>query len=303
MDFQNWIARLGSEIIPLEINYFQARPTSGTDKHVHPGHLHVACFEKGTGTCLVNGVTHRIRSGDVYLIFPGEMHQFTPNAEQPYLACFLHFSWYGELPTDLPPNLRVPARERKRFFRFCRQLSEELRSRAEIPGGEFFFAGSLLHFWGLLYSYAGASGKTHTVSRPSTGIDKLLNPIIEKLHGPPFNYPGIDALAEENRLSRRRLTQLFRQYVGCGIKQYYLSNLMHYAWSVRRQKTMTTAELARRCGYSTVQNFLLAYKKYFAEHPMESAGEVRLWHRTGETLLLPDGRKKRIVYPGFSRKK
>ena len=34
--------------------------------------------------------------------------------------------------------------------------------------------------------------------RPKEGINRLLNPVIEKLHGPPFFYPGIDALAEEN---------------------------------------------------------------------------------------------------------
>ena len=278
MDFQKWVVRLGSEIIPLEVNCFQANLHSGTNKHVHPGQLHMACFEKGGGICLVNGVSHKIRPGDVYLVFPGEMHQFTPAPDNPYLACFLHFSWFGELPADLPQKLKVPRQERRRFFQLCRALSESIRDRNQRPGGEFFFHGALLRFWGLLYTYAaGASYYSPAATRPKEGINRLLNPVIEKLHGPPFFYPGIDALAEENGLSRRRLTKLFRKYVGCGIKQYYLSNVMHYARTIRQQHLMNTAELARKCGYSTAQNFLLAYKKYFRLHPLESAGEVKIW--------------------------
>lgn len=291
MDFQKWIVRLGSEIIPLEINCFQASADSGTDKHVHPGQLHIACFEKGGGTCLVNGVLHKIRPGDIYLVFPGEMHQFTPNPDHPYLACFLHFSWFGALPSDLPQKLRIPARERRRFFNLCRDLSESIRNRMERPGGEFFFHGQLLHFWGLLYSFSTDASGFHAGTRPTEGINRLLNPVIEKLHGPPFYYPGIDALAEENSLSRRQLTKLFKQYVGCSIKQYYLSNVMHYAHTIRRQRSLNTSELARRCGYSTAQNFLLAYKKYFSLHPQESSGTVKIWQ--GSNIRYPIGAKHR----------
>lgn len=277
MDFQKWITRIGSEIIPLEVNCFQTGNNSGyygTIKHVHPGHLHIACFEKGSGICMVNGISHKIRPGDIFLICPGEMHQFTPNQENPYLACFLHFSWFGELPSELPQKLKVPLRERRKFFQLCRQLSEDIRIREQVPGGEYFFHGRLLCFWGMLHVFASGSSH-HVILRE--GINKVLNPVIEKLHGPPFFYPGIDTLADECGLSRRQLTKLFRRHVGCSIKQYYLANVMHYASTIRQQKSMKIAELAQACGYSTTQNFLLAYKKYFSTHSLETSGKIQIW--------------------------
>ena len=274
MDFLKWITRLGTEIIPLEINYFQAGASSGTNKHVHPGQLHIACFEKGGGSCLINGVLHKIRPGDICIVLPGEIHQFIIQPENPYLACFLHFSWFGELPSELPQKLKVPRRERRKFFNLCRKLSTEISHGNDEPGKEFFFHGDLLHFWGLLFCYA--KGEV-SPGPPKVGINKQLNPVIEKLHGPPFFYPGIDALAEESGLSRRSLTKMFKDNLGCSIKQYFLSNVMHYAHTIRQKRAMSTASLARQCGYSSAQNFLLAYKKYFSRNPLEISGENRIW--------------------------
>ena len=278
MNFQRWINRLGSEIIPLAVNCFQATENQGTTEHAHPGQLHIACFEKGGGSCTVNGIDHKIHPGDIYVIFPGEMHRFIPRKDNPYKACFLHFSWFGSLPAELPPELKIPKGDRRRFFQLCQELSDTIRMEDGTAEKEFIFYSLLLRLWGELLRFARNCQLSKSLSRPSTGISRLLNPVIEKLHGPPFFYPGIDELAEQNNLSRRNLTKLFRQHTGCGIKQYDLANVMHYAKSVREKQSMTTAELARQCGYSTAQNFLLAYKKYFSTHSEESnAGKVFIW--------------------------
>ncbi|MBR7131124.1 MAG: AraC family transcriptional regulator [Lentisphaeria bacterium] len=279
MDFQKWISRLGSEIILLEINYFQASEKDGTIVHAHPGQLHIACFEKGSGICTLNGIKHRIRSGDICLILPGEMHQFNPDPENPYRACFLHFSWFGSLPAELPAKIKVSRDRRSTFFKLCRELADSSKEYRHTPGGEFFLYAGLLTFWGYLLRFAAASNNSiPNTLRPATGINKLINPVIEKLHGPPFFYPGIDELAESCGISRRKLTKLFKSCAGCSIKQYYLANIMRYAKKMRQTKSMSTAELARKCGYSSAQNFLLAYKKYFDRHSGENAaGDILIW--------------------------
>ena len=270
---------MGTEIIPLEVNYFQAA-NECTPEHTHPGQLHVACFEKGSGWCMVNGIRHRIHSGDIYLILPGEMHQFYSEPDNPYLACFLHFSWFGVLPTEIPPVLKIPRPERRRFFSLCSRMADICHSGRGDVSNDFFFYGELLHFWGLLLQYAAANGSIGTQPRPKEGINRQLNLIVSKLHGPPFFYPGIDTLAEESGISRRQLTKIFRKSVGCGIKRYYLSNVMYYARRMREQRAIPIAELARQCGYSTAQNFLLAYKKFFSEHTVEDFSNRVVWTPT-----------------------
>ncbi len=267
MNFQKWIARLGSEIELLEVNYFQTVGTEKMPVHTHPAQLHIACFERGKGLFSLNGVMRKIRPGDVYLVYPGEMHQFLPDAELPYRACFLHLSWYGALPTELPHHLLLPRNERRRFFNLCRELAETWH-RPKRPESEFLLYSLLLRFFSELVRAAAE----HQISEKSPelkGLDRKLNPVLAALHGPPFFYPGIDALADKAGVSRRQLTKLFKLHTGCGIKQYFLNNVMRYAELMRQSGEYRTAEIARQCGYSTPQNFLLARKNYLQNHPRE----------------------------------
>jgi len=265
MNFQKWMARLGNEIELLEVNYFQTTGTEKMNIHTHPAQLHIACFERGKGLFSLNGILRKIRPGDVYLINPGEMHQFVPDPELPYRACFLHLSWYGVLPTELPHHLLLPRNERRRFFQLCRELAETWH-HPKRPGGDFLLYSLLLRF----FSELVRSAADHEISEKCPelkGLDKQLNPVMAALHGPPFFYPGIDALAEKTAMSRRQLTKQFRLYTGCGIKQYFLSNVMRYAELMRQSGEYRTSEIARQCGYSTPQNYLLARKNYLKNHP------------------------------------
>ena len=265
MDFQKWVSRLGSEIILEEVNCFQAQPHEDTLLHIHPGQLHIACFERGTGQCIIKDVVRKIRPGMILIVRPGDRHEFIPDSKRPYRACFLHFTWYGELPGDLPEELLVPPEARSTFFRHCRELSESCHRGMELPGGEFFLYSRLLRFFGELQQWKGVEAVSGIPSERK--LDKVLDPVLHALFGPPFNYPGIDALAEKVGISRRKLTRIFREHMGCGIKQYFLANVMRYANFMLENGEYGAAQLARQCGYSTTQNFLLAYRNYLKNHP------------------------------------
>ena len=265
MDFQKWVSRLGSEIYLQEVNYFQ---TSGDERfplHTHPGQLHIACFERGTGICSINGIARKIRPGMLLIVYPRESHVFIPDQKRPYRACFLHFTWYGALPGELPKEMLIPRTERRAFFRLCRDLDESCHSGLSLPGGIFFLYSHLLHFFGELLRLGAPMNVSGVL--PERGLDKALNPVIKALFGPPFTYPGIDALAEKAGMSRRKLTRLFRQHTGCGIKQYFLANMMRYAEFMMQSGEYGSAQIARQCGYSTTQNFLLAFRNYRKNHP------------------------------------
>ena len=54
----------------------------------------------------------------------------------------------------------------------------------------------------------------------------------------------------------------FRKQTGMTIKQYYLNNVINYARLLMRDSSIRTRDIARICGYSNLQNFLVAYKRW-----------------------------------------
>ena len=266
LNFSQWISRLGNEIALLEVNAFQTRSGEQTSIHAHLSQLHIAVFDRGSGTLTLNGVTSRLHPGDIYLICPGEIHQFKTDVKHPYHAFFLHLSWFGPIPPELPRHLLLPRQERPAFFRLCRTLAECCHRPAtpETPLQQYSL---LLRIFAEWLRIARETAAEPARSGLQTGLDRHLNPILHALQGPPFYYPGIDALAAKAGLSRHTLTTLFRKFTGFGIKQYYLANMMNYAEFMRRNGSYRTSEIARQCGYSSVQNFLLARKNFLRQHP------------------------------------
>ncbi|MBQ6472337.1 MAG: helix-turn-helix domain-containing protein, partial [Victivallales bacterium] len=244
------------------VAYFQASEKSGMHLHIHQSRLHIAAFEKGHGTVTLNGVDYRIQPGDIFVIFPGDRHQFLPDARHPFVALFWHLLWYGSIPVDLPRYLNLPKQERPAFFRLNLRAVKTWNA-TETPANQMMLHGYLLQVFANLLRVSHASD----TPKPELGfadVDKTLNPVLNALHGPPFFYPGIDALAEKAGVSRRTLTKMFRQYAGCGIKQYYFQNMMRYVDRVLSTGEEHMCDVAKFCGYSSTQNFLHARRDYLA---------------------------------------
>lgn len=233
-----------------------------TTRHIHWDQLHINCIEAGSGVCVVNGHAWRLRQGNVHIVLPGETHEYKVSRNKPYRSCFLHFRWTGPVPPELVRQLTVPARERREFFRILHALAE---MNGELTGGqELIRNGLLMQFLGMLVGYAASSGAAPFGREIPQGE---LYPVIRRLSGPPFEYPGLDVLAESAGMSRRKLTTLFRKITGVSIKQYYLKNVMRYAESMMQSGEFRVADIARQCGYSNCQNFLFSYRKYLKNHP------------------------------------
>lgn len=255
--FTDFAQRLGREIECTQVNRFQAAPEMNTTRHVHWDQLHINCIESGTGVCVVNGKAWRLRQGNVHIVLPGETHEYRVSRNKPYCSCFLHFRWTGPVPPKLVRQLTIPAGKRREFFRILHRLAE-MNGTLSI-GMELIRNGLLMQLLGMLVGFAEASGEAPFGKEIAYGE---LYPVIRKLSGPPFEYPGLDVLAESAGMSRRKLTALFRKTTGRSIKQYYLQNVMAYADAMMRSGEFRTADIARQCGYSNCQNFLAGYHKY-----------------------------------------
>lgn len=272
METLNWLPKLGEEVSIQGVAYFQASENSSTHLHIHLSRLHIVAFEKGSGTVILNGIAYRVQAGDVFIIYPGERHQFLPDARHPYVAVFWHLLWYGSMPAELPRYMNLPKAERSAFFRLNRS-AVKVWNAPETLENQLTLYGYLLQVFANILRVSNAT-ETKALSLGFAGVDKTLNTVLNALYGPPFFYPGIDALAKKAGVSRRTLTKLFRQHTGCGIKQYYLQNMMRYVDRVLSTGEEHISDVAKMCGYSSPQNFLHARRDYLARQKNKTGQDL-----------------------------
>lgn len=261
MDFRDFTSRFGREIILDKVNYLHAAPLLNTALHSHFNMLHIACVKLGFGICRVKDKIWKLAPGSIHFVMPGEIHRYVADAKKPYQIYFLHLNWYGSFFEELPRHLVIPPHERKCFFEKLNALSE-LFHRPDI-GSDFRKYGL---FSLVIADIMKFSQETKAV--PLKGYvlansqEAKLNYVFKRLYGPPFEFPGIDALAEHCEMSRRKFTALFKKLTGMTVKQYYTRNLMAYASTMMESREFKIKNIASHCGYANSQNFMSAYKKH-----------------------------------------
>ena len=262
MDFKDFTSRFGEEIILDQVSFLPATPDLSTKLHSHFDLVHIHCVKQGCGICRVKEKIWKLSPGVVHLVMPGEIHRYVADSKNPYQIYCMHIKWYGSISEELPRYLAVPVHERKNFYNKLRNLAELFSSKPEI-GSDFRKYGLFALIMADIMKF---SQETKAVPLKgyilSTSQDIKLNYVFKSLYGPPFEFPGIDVLAEHCEMSRRKFTALFKKLTGTTVKQYYMRNLMAYASTMLESKEFKIKDIASQCGYTNSQNFINAYKKY-----------------------------------------
>ena len=261
MDHLNFIKKLGNEIKLQTANYMIAKPISFTRTHLHPDLLHISYTVKGKGNCFVNNKRYSLRAGTIHIVFPNEPHRYESDQSDPYTIYFLHITWLGELP-ELERCFKI----RKKHILTARfKAITDLCWNIQSKTAEIRKTALLCDILADLIDMS----KTKTVEKQtfknSASTDKKLASVLAKLCGPPFDFPGIDNLAESVGMGRRTFTNFFLENTEMSAMDYFLRNKMIYAKNLMDSKEFKLKEIAFQCGYNNSQNFLRAYKNYFKE--------------------------------------
>jgi transcriptional regulator GlxA family with amidase domain len=85
---------------------------------------------------------------------------------------------------------------------------------------------------------------------------------------------GIDELAETMGISRRHLERLFKRSLGCSPSRHYLDLRLQQARQLLRTGEQALSDVARECGFVSLQHFFRCYRQYFGAHPRDHVGAV-----------------------------
>ncbi|MGV8860445.1 MAG: GlxA family transcriptional regulator [Pseudomonas sp.] len=80
---------------------------------------------------------------------------------------------------------------------------------------------------------------------------------------------GINELAETMGISRRHLERLFKHRLGCSPSRHYLDLRLQQARQLLRAGEQPMSDVARECGFVSLQHFFRCYRQYFGAHPRD----------------------------------
>jgi AraC-like DNA-binding protein len=221
------------------------------------------------------GGTRSIMAGDIFMIFPGICHSYSPNRDTGWHEYWVGFS--GEhaerlfakgIFTPSAPihhigiNQEVMA-DYEQIVRFCRQ---------QTPGFQVRLGALVLQLLAHIRS-------SEMSSRTSHGYSELVQTArtVMQLHVDD----GIDIreIAAEIGVGYARLLEIFREYTGLTPYQYFLQLRMHRAKELLGDPGLSIKEVSARMNFENQYYFARLFRKKTGYSPSE-------W-RSGELSTRP----------------
>ncbi|MBE7048769.1 MAG: helix-turn-helix domain-containing protein [Ruminococcaceae bacterium] len=83
--------------------------------------------------------------------------------------------------------------------------------------------------------------------------------------------PTLSVVATVSGFSANYFSEIFHQHTGQTYKEYITNLKLNYAKHLLKQNKMTSTDVCFECGFSSLSNFLKAFKKQFGVTPQEYA--------------------------------
>ncbi len=272
----------------LSRNYLEDPPLFGTTRLVQIGrmyctghtvvktHSHLNWFELtiatgGSGEVITNGTPVVVKSGEIYLSFPGDFHGIVSSPDDPLKYDFFSFSTED-------PDCRD---ELERLINTCmsadRRVFSDDRIRylvetaiAETGEGEEASGRILADTFDLIllylirnFSSAGDRGVSGNVSAPEELCYRMMYYIDTHL----YTMQSLAEIADAMNYNYSYLSALFRQHSSTTLLEYYRNRRLEAAKLLLAEGKLSVGAIADLLRYSSVYTFSRAYKEKYGVSP------------------------------------
>ncbi len=229
-------------------------------------HLHVIL--SGRGILTVNGITHPMHRGQMFVTKPGEQSWYRADEKDPWVYCWMTFDGnkapkYVEsigLPEGI--NWRDCYTDPMEYY----NIVKETLNRPEMTlANDLWRLAHLLSFISL--AAESESKKQHLsrhVSDISTDIyvDKAITYIQSN-----FSNIKISDVARNIGINRSYLTKIFKQKTGISPQEYLMERKLSYACKLLIETDAQIQDIARRIGYENLLTFSKIFKGRYGISP------------------------------------
>lgn len=252
--------------------YAHAHPPR--DWHRHNGMIEICLLEKGRQVYVVRGEEHMLEGGDVFIVYPDEVHGSGAYPEKGVLYWMLL-----RLPPKSSTLLSLPAAEwklmlepllqlRPRKFKSVPQLKQSLDKIISIYQDEsdplriINIKNLMLRF--LLDTLNCAKNPSErSISEPIYGVLTYIDKHIEN------EGLQLDSLASLIGLSLSRFKARFKKEVGTPPAEYLMRRKVDRATQLLLSNNLSVTEISTKLGFSSSQYFATVYKRFTGQIPSD----------------------------------
>lgn len=232
--------------------------------HLHY-HLELVYMVEGCTTCAVDTGEYTIRSGDVMLVFPNQVHRYDPSDQERYLLFTINPDMMPELSRAFSGAAPIsPIVSGVGNDPYLHELLMTLSRTEQMPADyrDAITKGYLLAFFGELLSRMRFKERVQSDSM-------TLRSIVSYCAQNYARELTLSTLEEELHLSKYYISHLFGSKIGTGFNDYINALRVSEACRYLRRTNKSITEISTLVGFGTLRTFNRAFIKQVGMSPSE----------------------------------
>lgn len=248
--------------------YYRDRTAGGSLLHCKPHlhyHIELVYLLEGKTQGYADSTEYTIEAGDIFIVFPNQLHQFVSSGPERYMLFILS--------PDLMPELSRPFTEQLPESALLKhadrnpRLLELLQIAAtegceDAPWRDTIIRGSLLAFFGELF-------RGMPLCENKAGSSHALQSVVSYCARNFNRELSLEVLEEELHISKYYISHLFSDRLGIRFNDYVNSLRVSDACRLLRQTDASITEISELVGFGTLRTFNRAFVKHAGVSPSE----------------------------------
>lgn len=236
-----------SGLNPLLIGWENCDPCHHFGPAVRPYWLLHYIF-KGEGIFRINGVTHHLSAGEMFVIPPYIETYYEADAEDPWVYSWIGFTCEEALPCPLSATVN------------CKGLDAIFQRLREVEamgdGKNAFVAGMIWQIFGIILNNNAPN-------------DRYIERALAYMQAEYMKDISVSGIAAKLGLDRSYFTNIFKKQVGLSPMKYLCDLRLNTAAQLMTVYGESPSTAANSCGYSDIFHFSKAFKKKFGLAPRD----------------------------------
>jgi AraC-like DNA-binding protein len=233
--------------------------------HLHY-HLELLCLLGGETHAYVDSCEYRLEAGDIFLVFPNQIHRFESFEKENYLLFIINPDMMPELcrlfTNALPLSNVVRGAAQDPALLECLRAMAESQSMEDNPYRDVVLKGQMLSFFG---------GLLHRMdlTKPREGDSQSLKAVVRYCSQNFTKELSLEILERELHISKYYISHLFSHKLNMRFNDYVNSLRISDACRYLRHDSRSVTEISELVGFATLRTFNRAFIKQIGMTPSQ----------------------------------